>query len=80
MEAGRAVMSSGSRAKARSEIPFAGKYNNACRATWLLLGRRWGGWWFGGGCETCTDARRHYFFMDTGVRTKLHPCRFRKMA
>lgn len=65
MEAGRAVMSGGSRARRVQR----GKYNETCRATWVLLwfGRREEG---GGVGRTCTNARRHYFFMDAGVRKK----------
>lgn len=74
------------RAKARSQIPFAVKYNNACRVTWVLLGGVVG-WWggFGDGrvgvaanVHKCKGAL--FFFTDTGVRAKLHPCRFRKMV
>lgn len=76
------------RAKARSQIPFAVKYNNACRVTWVLLGGVVGWWWGGGvwgwagrgGCECAQMQGALFFFTDTGVRAKLHPCRFRKMV
>lgn len=77
MEAGRAVMSSGSRAKARSEIPFAGKYNNACRATWVLPGRLLGGgWWFCGWLRNVHRCEEALLFHGHRCAHKITPLSF----
>lgn len=70
------------RAKARSQIPFAVKYNNACRVTWVLLSGvvgLWGGvWgWAGrGGCERAQMQGGIIFFHGHRCARKITPLSF----